>query len=406
MVWLYRTLTNKYNRVNRELKQSTKILVAIELLAMSIGPTVGQLTMGSQRYIVYPLLVVSILLNYYLIKKDNIQLFKNKYEAEVVLLFCSVLIINNTVSIIVQQRTGFEETLIQPCLIVLGVLFAAQLIRLVTFSRFLWIGYSLIIFTLIIYASFIPQSTIRGTLFDNLSSNALTAHILWLLSLIYCVVIFEKVHMPILIYLIPGILTMILSLLLGGRSGAIFSALAFCGALVSLKYFGFAHWKKILVSALVLFAILFVVFNVNDYSNYAIFNNFLSGGLESSDREEILKEYLSELTSPVDLLFGVDLNNLPLIAQLGHPHNSYIRLYSYMGLIGFFLVVMLLIYGIACVSKGKLGLLLLLIVFPARVATDSICFMSNYDFVFYMFCIIALYNLGTNVRLKRKGINY
>ena len=124
----------------------------------------------------------------------------------------------------------------------------------------------------------------------------------------------------------------------------------------------------------------------------AIYKNFELSGLSSYGRSGIIEEYLGSLDSPVNLLFGTDLESLDAIAILAQPHNSYVLLHSYTGLLGFFTVVTTLIIGIIRLSEGNLGLMLIVASFPLRVFFDSVCFFSNIDFCIYIICLSAVCN--------------
>lgn len=371
-------------------RQKMRKVISAELLLMCCGYFVGHIVLGSQRYIVYPLLIASIVANFLITK--NVHIFAERRDFQKVLLIALALMICAGCSILYQQRTGFEETIAQFGFIALGVIFACQIARWFSFTWLLWWGYVALVLFLSAYALSVPQSVIRGELFSETNSNALSAELLWLLQFIYIGIARENKRMPLIIYLAPAILTLFLCLLVGGRSGVLFSAMLLIGVVLNFKNGRLLSLKRIVFVLSIIVAAIILVQNINIFQDTAIYQNFLTGGLDSDGRSSIAEQYFHELSNPLNIIFGVDLSQLPSIDFLKHPHNSYILLHSYTGLFGFLLVVILLCKGMLRISEGKIGMLLIVLSFPLRIVTDSICFFSNLDFVIYLLCISAFFD--------------
>ncbi len=93
-----------------------------------------------------------------------------------------------------------------------------------------------------------------------------------------------------------------------------------------------------------------------------------------------------DLTS---LFFGSNLNDISSIANFaGNPHNSFITLFSKVGIIGFTVTFLLYIYNMNYMIKNKQYLFILLsLVMILRIFFDKLIFFGTYDYYFMFFLI-------------------
>ena len=209
-------------------------LISVELIIMCGGYFISSALIGSQRYVVYPLLVLSIIVNFFCARRvQNTMLKRDEMAA---FLFALVLLLSCSVSIISQLRTGLEETIAQLVLIVLGVVYSLQIMRWFRFSYILLVGYIGIVVSLFVYALSVPQESIRGTLFSNVSSNAVSAELLWLSGLLSLSMLKQgSTPLPTVIKYLPLIMTSALCIFVGGRSGMIIALMQLIGMFLSLN---------------------------------------------------------------------------------------------------------------------------------------------------------------------------
>lgn len=369
-----------YNRLNS--------LISIEFICMCGGYFLSSALIGSQRFVVYPLLILSIIANYLLSRR--VSNAAPKRDISVVFLFTLVLLLSCSIAIIAQQRVGLEETIAQLVLIVLGVVYSFQVVRWLRFSFILYIGYILILVGLFAYALNVPQEMIRGTLFPNVSANAVSAQLLWISGFISIGVLKQdRACLPTLIKYLHLLLTLALCIYVGGRAGMIISIIQLIGMFLALNKPSELSLGRTIIVILSIVIVFTVAVNIERFSDLAIYKNFELSGFSSDGRSGILSEYLDSLGNPLHFLFGTDLGSLETISFYKQPHNSYVLLHSYTGILGFLLVCISLVVGIYRISGGNLGLMLVVSSFPIRVFFDSVCFFSNIDFCIYVICISA-----------------
>lgn len=346
---------------------------------------------GSQRFVVYPLLIFSIAANFMLSRR--VPDASPKPNISAVLLFTLILLLSCSISIIAQQRTGLEETIAQLVLIVLGVAYAYQVIRWFQFSYILYVGYVVILVGVFVYALNVPQEMIRGALFPNVSANAVSAQLLWVSGFISIGILKQdQIHIPTLFRYLHLILTLALCIYVGGRAGMIISIMQLIGMFLALNKPSELSLSRTIIIILSIIIVFTIALNIERFSDLAIYKNFELSGLSSDGRSGIISEYLDSLNNPLNFLVGTDLDSLEAISFYKQPHNSYVLLHSYTGVLGFLIICIPLAFGIYRVSRGNLGLVLIVGSFPLRVFFDSVCFFSNIDFCIYVICISAFYN--------------
>lgn len=378
-----------------------EVMVAFELVIFCFGYFAGHLFLGSQRYIVYPILILSVVANF-IADRDFGSFFRTKQEGKAVWLFSFLLLGSTSFSMMYQGRVGFEDTFAQFVLIALNVAFAMYVIRYLHFSLFFLVGTIAVVAAIGLYLSTIPQEVVRGAAFKNMNTNAISAEMIWLVQLLYLSWINEldKKRSCRAVFFVPAALLFVVCVIAGGRSGMLCSGVLFIGVFVHYCRSNRVSLKVIGMFLAVAATVVWLVLNLSSFSNLAIMQNLIGGGLDSTGRDEIFTEYVDALAYVPNLIFGVDFQQLDPITFLVHPHNSYIQLHSFMGAVGFALVLVTMLVGIFRVSGLRIGVLLIAASFPIRIMTDSVCFFSDIDFMVYAFCLTAL--CSKSVLRKRK----
>ena len=148
-----------------------------------------------------------------------------------------------------------------------------------------------------------------------------------------------------------------------------------------------------------LFLFLSAIFYIyNFYGEYIFsigFARFQSMGIQDS-RTDINAEYISESSRTIqNLMFGSPLDNVIAIKEVeGNPHNSFIRLHVYFGIIGVVIFISIFILSIFKLFKMRAYLLLyLLFALLLRAFTDSAAFHGVFDPLIYFLLFYPLKSL-------------
>lgn len=161
--------------------------------------------------------------------------------------------------------------------------------------------------------------------------------------------------------------------------------------------------KTILVSLTTIIALILVNYDELTLAvDIWIEGSKFSGGILDEHRGKIMTDYLSKIDG-LSLLFGADYQNTSIMQYYGgNPHNSYIRVHSFYGIIGLILVVTPLI--LMCLSRRKFSQKLVFILFTSlallRAASEPIFFPSTLDFFYalYFFMFFRFSKLEKKVR--------
>jgi O-antigen ligase len=197
----------------------------------------------------------------------------------------------------------------------------------------------------------------------------------------------------------PSFLLLILSFIIVIWTGSRSSILSF-GILVGVSFFHYLFKnKKNIFSLSLFFAIIFLIFifnssfNINLYSSlndyfqdvFLLINRKTNISLFEDTRFVVIKDYLFSLSSFNSLFFGSKLSSINSIYNLdNNPHNMFILLHARFGILGFFLITILVTKSLFKLFNGKNYLLVLyLIVILIRGFSDSVGFWGIFDpFIF------------------------
>lgn len=247
---------------------------------------------------------------------------------------------------------------------------------------FLIVAYTLIVF----FVYCMIQGLIPETIF-MVSRNFISVLLLIVIGYHYISAFQNKRNPSIII----TILSSFISVWAGGRSGIIVFSLL----LITFPFFAnLSVFKKILI----IFTItMVVVLAYNSFSNtlfeVAIYRLNASNSFQDEDRSNMNLEYVNSAINSVTYFFsGVPLKSIESMRSVDfNPHNSFIRLHIYYGIIGFLIVIVLIINSFFLFFKQKNYLYLIL--FTAllfRSAVDSTAFHGPLDPLIFYFLFYGL----------------
>jgi len=252
--------------------------------------------------------------------------------------------------------------------------------------RILYIFFGLI-------ASYFLLSIIGGRSLDELldSSRNFISVIMMTSSTVLTVIAYRQTGR---IIIWPSVVTTLLSILAIGRGGILFSSCMLLGVIYSANIKVFSNHK--LIAYLLLGVVVIVVLlNFNSISgifeSLSVFERMQSRGLHDYWREHLMEEYLGHMDEGT-ILFGYDYSTNPEFNFLdNNPHNSFIRLHSYTGIMAFPLLICVVV--VLCrFLKQNLLYFFLFISLLGRSYTDVIWFFMCYDFVFFLFILLGTQN--------------
>lgn len=254
------------------------------------------------------------------------------------------------------------------------------------------------------FTSFFAIQIINGenpnTLFLEASRNWISIVMLTTAVLYY--IESYKSNLPLRVF--PSILVLIISIWAIGRAGILISCYLFLGILY-LKYRNLNRKNRIVslfVFSIILgLLIVFFIDKINDFIELnRLFNRFNEKGLDNSYRVEMIHEYINNLNF-INAIFGYDYTNNPFFRTWEfNPHNSFIRLHYYSGIVGILFVCFLITILLKYLKSNFLYFLLLSVVLM-RGFTDTVIFFGRYDFLVFYFVIDSLQN-GLNYSWKGK----
>lgn len=194
---------------------------------------------------------------------------------------------------------------------------------------------------------------------------------------------------------VPSLLIFILSLAISiwatGRGGIIvFSLLLFTYPfLVDIKLSS----KLIILSGIMILSVLAYFYLYNILFEFGL-GRFDDMGLEG-DRTLMNTQYLSNaISSPFNMIFGCNLNEIPSILEVdNNPHNSFIRLHVYYGIIGFILIIFALTFSLLkYITKKEILYFVLLSAILLRSFLDSLAFHGPLDPLIYFLIFYTIRN--------------
>lgn len=211
--------------------------------------------------------------------------------------------------------------------------------------------------------------------------------------------------------IIHAILYAIICILAGGRTGIMIGILLVLGIAIYNYYFIGKKNKvnKFFVFMIGSIALIVIVFSILENmtviaNRFTFLEHFQRSGFSSKSRLAIWSEYyLGAIHNLKSFLLGWDCKNGLLIrAYNGNPHNSFLNIHMYNGVILLIILFVMSIRTIILKMKRKQYMFCIsFFLFIVRSFFDSV-FWNNYGTVFFMFFILTPYLFDKDVKRKAK----
>ena len=217
----------------------------------------------------------------------------------------------------------------------------------------------------------------------------------------------ERDHVEVSVF--PALLSLTASIYVQSRGGMIASGLLVFFSFIREIYLGIAkdsfknkkNLIRFIIAVVILFGIVLFTFD-NSAENLSRFST--TKELEYPvTRLDMWKEYITVTGSSVsNIVLGPPLTTCPFImSEAYNSHNSYFMTHSYMGIAGFFAVIIGGVgYLVLCIKKKQYNLLFLSITFLLRATTDYLFPMLFCD------CIILLMIIETGIVITEEVYEY
>ena len=198
----------------------------------------------------------------------------------------------------------------------------------------------------------------------------------------------------------PALLSFLVSFYVQSRGGIIASGILFGLTIIRRIYLvreedWYKKRKKLIYFLITVVLLLGIVFLIHNSAKYL--SRFFKTEEYPITRLDMWKEYVTVTGSSINnIILGPPLTTCPLILEEAYnSHNSYFMTHSYMGIVGF-LVVMVggIGYLVLCIKKKEYALLFLSITFLIRAMTDYLFPMLFCD------CIILFMILKVWIEVK------
>lgn len=245
-----------------------------------------------------------------------------------------------------------------------------------------------IYFILFLFFTYYALSRNFDGLFSGISANYISVVLIMNISILQLIQSRQKESLSLII----PFLSLILTVFATGRSGILILTAIFINTLL-YEWRGMGKKKRITIAlTMIILPMLLVIANwdaiVEIFNTASVFEKFQKDGLVSYSRNIITNEYLDNINWET-AIFGYNFSDNYWFIHYGqNPHNSFIRLHHFAGIL---FVPLLLIISIAIIRlaiKKKFFVALLLLAIMVRAWTDSILFLSIYDFV-WMSLVLA-----------------
>jgi hypothetical protein len=209
----------------------------------------------------------------------------------------------------------------------------------------------------------------------NSSRNLISIHIIFLTTLYYFIARNDKRNISIY----PALICFIVTILAGGRSGILSSAI-----LLSVVFLYSGNGILIFRVIIILSAISLAAFNYT-----ASLLDFIT--VATSDiRFSFIADYFSNYNISY-LVTGFDVKNAQFLSEFnGNPHNSYVNFLSAFGLGAILFLLVTIFSSFLFILKKDYFPVLILAPFMIRMFTDTGLFMSIYDILFYVYFSLSL----------------
>lgn len=234
-----------------------------------------------------------------------------------------------------------------------------------------------------ILAFFVYYALFRSfeNLFEGISANYVSVVLIMNISVLQLIQYRQNESYSLVI----PFLSLILVVFAMGRAGILILTILFVNTLIH-RWKGMGWKKRILIALLMIVPpVLLVIAKwdvfVEIFNTADVFTKFQKDGLVSYSRNIIINEYLDNINWKT-AFFGYNfIDDYWFIHYGQNPHNSFIRLHYFAGILLVPLLFLIAIAAVRLVTKKNVFIALLLLAIMVRAWTDSIIFLSIYDFV-------------------------
>ena len=362
-----------------------KIFFTILFSLYLVLPLVGFVLLPSRVIGLLPLFLglLALMLLSIRIRREHIPIY----------IFVGVLATSFLISSIIVGRTAIRVYV--PFLyIVPSFGIAMILIRGYVYS---WGGYIVFYSLAVYYFIFILTGTPALALTDGLSTNGISTAMLVACISLYIILRMENKKID----LIPGLLTLAISIWGIGVSGIISSFVLLLGLLfVRLR----SKPKYIFIVLICLF-VTYLFFDVlfTFVTNHWFFPNAIENfsskmAVGNSARWPMWTNYFNNLDI-LRLISGVNVVEAPWpegAANDYNYHNSFLHLHAQTGLVGLLTMVLIILAVFKYYRINKVFFILLL-AFILRSSTDFFVFFNRFDFIYYFFIFYFLKSISFHV---------
>lgn len=228
-----------------------------------------------------------------------------------------------------------------------------------------------------------------GEIIPGSSTNGLPSYLIVLQVALAIAVVIEVGALPVL----PAIATFVIAVFGLGRGSILVAALILAFTCIFNIFFGrgpwsgkiFRRWMIVWLSGA--FIVCGYLWQAGIFNLHLVETKWAAMGLSDPHRATMLSDYVSKLDG-WSVLFGTDYSGTSIEALYGgNPHNSYIRLHSYYGIIGLCLVPLSLFAMLAsnkCASI-KYAVFILVLLVLLRATTEPILFPTALDFLYFLY---------------------
>lgn len=245
-----------------------------------------------------------------------------------------------------------------------------------------------------------------GDIIPGSSTNGIPSYLIALQVALAIAVVMEVEFLPVA----PAIATFVIAMFGLGRGSIVVAALILTSTVTFNFFFGRGPWRSKLFrnlmsvwlsGSLVIFGYLW---QAGAIEWHVVETKLAVMGLSDPARSGMLSDYMNKLDG-WSVLFGADYSGTSIESLYeGNPHNSYIRLHSYFGIIGLILVAFspfALLAWSKC-TRIKYAVFVLILLVLIRAATEPILFPTALDFLYFLY-FFMFWKHGPAKEMIRRG---
>ena len=250
-----------------------------------------------------------------------------------------------------------------------GLLFLHEAIESKTFLR-IYVIYAIFVILMILVKG------LGNPIFSYVSNNYASVYLMCPLLVYY--IKSERENRKIELY--PAILFWIICGLTTSRMGVLTASFILGGLILNNTYKtnGRVGYKVLILVVLICaipLGLYLLPSLLNRYSNLYIVQRFINMGLTSTARTRMWNEYIELLKNGKYLIFGAPTSEVYWAAKFyeGNVHNSFLTVHAYLGIVGFWGLIGLILKGLRYSVKSKQWIyFIMLVAFSVRSFSDHV----------------------------------